>query len=95
MSPTDHRAEALDALALIQASDNPLAEMSSASEATAHALLAIEQRLGELLEQQKTANLIAMLATVPSTHGGEIEWPDIEETVVRRLGVLGQEGENH
>ncbi len=47
--PADHRAEALAALRLIAAADNPVAEMSSASEATAHALLA----------ELKLANVIA------------------------------------
>jgi len=55
----DHRAEALAALRLIQGADNPVAEMSSASEATAHALLAVEARLGQVVEQQRIANTIA------------------------------------
>lgn len=91
MSPTDHRAEALDALALIQASDNPFAEMSSASEATAHALLAIEQRLGELVEHQRMANTISALHHIGCYDGHEYI---AARATVRRVLGLPPEGQN-
>lgn len=57
--PPDHHAEALAALKLIQAADNPVAEMASASEATAHALLALVEQVAEVGEQLKLVNVIA------------------------------------
>lgn len=55
----EHRLKALDALNLIPMADNPAAEMASASEATAHALLYVGDQLAQLVEQQKLANVIA------------------------------------
>ncbi len=59
----EHRLKAIDALNLIPACDDPAAETSCASEATAYALLALVDRVGELVEQQKLANVIAAFET--------------------------------
>lgn len=64
---TDHRAVAA-ALIAITADEAQLARAATrdltlvTSAATAHALLALESRLGELVEQQRISNVIAALA---------------------------------
>ncbi|MFR9767091.1 hypothetical protein [Nocardia sp. SC052] len=60
---TDHRIAARKALGYIPAAYDDARSTALASEATAHALLAIEARLGELVEQQKLANTIAAFGT--------------------------------
>lgn len=65
---TDHRAIARALAALIADNVAPLpAEAAGltvvAQAATAHALLAIEARLGELVEQRRITNIIASLGT--------------------------------
>ncbi|MEV6258045.1 hypothetical protein AB0L97_32800 [Nocardia sp. NPDC051911] len=57
---TDNRIAALKALGYIPAAYDDARSTALASAATAHALLAIEARLGELVEQQRLANVIAV-----------------------------------
>lgn len=60
MSAADHhRVDALDALAGIPLACTDERAALLASQATAYALLAVETRLGELVEQQRTATLLA------------------------------------
>lgn len=76
----EHRLKAIDALNLIPACDDPAAEMSCASEATAHALLALVDRVGELVEQQKLANVIA--ATVKTADTADlVDFDDYDNAV--------------
>ncbi|WP_063017155.1 MULTISPECIES: hypothetical protein [Nocardia] len=56
---TDHRIAALKALGYIPQAQDEARHTALASEATAHALLAIEARLGELAEEQRAATLLA------------------------------------
>ncbi|MGW4325415.1 hypothetical protein ACWEKR_05935 [Nocardia sp. NPDC004573] len=55
---TDHRIAAIKALGYIPQAQDEARHTALASEATAHALLAIEARLGELVEQQRIANAL-------------------------------------
>lgn len=55
---TDHRIAAIKALGYIPQAYDDARSTALASEATAHALLAIEARLGELVEQQRIANAL-------------------------------------
>lgn len=56
---SDHRAEAERAAKQIPRANTAADSVAFASEATAHALLAIEARLGALVEQQRLSNAIA------------------------------------
>lgn len=62
---SDHHAHrAFELLAQLPHTPHQLdGQLAIASAATAHALLAIEARLGELVEQQRIANVIAAFGT--------------------------------
>lgn len=64
----DHSEEAehcLDAVDVMRDNDvqDSMAHAALAGEATAHALLALVEKVGELVEQQRIANIIAAMAT--------------------------------
>ncbi|WP_280389264.1 hypothetical protein [Nocardia wallacei] len=92
MSTADqHRASAEEALDNIVTTIDHEREISYASEATAHALLAIEARLGELVEQQRRGNTIAALHQIGCY--GDDEYMAARATVRAVLG-LPPEGQN-
>ncbi|WP_406234964.1 hypothetical protein [Nocardia sp. NBC_01009] len=81
----DHRIAALKALGYIPQAKDELRHAALASEATAHALLAVAARLGEVVEQQCLANVIAAIGAVRSGSTGLVNWDDAKaaETYVR------------
>lgn len=89
MSAADHRRDnALSLIADFPATDpggSPGLELASA--ATAYALLAIEARLGELVEQQRTANYIAACGDHRPPINNTDEMRQINETLRRVLGL--------
>ncbi|RJO74144.1 hypothetical protein D5S18_18500 [Nocardia panacis] len=82
---TDHRADAVRALRRLPAADVGAETLTGASEATAHALLAIEARLGELLAEQRMANTIA--AYEARVIEGDNEYRQARDTVRAVLGL--------
>lgn len=80
-----HRREAARLL------NGPYTDAETAGIATAHALLAIEQRLGELVEQQRMANTITALHHIGCYDGHEYI---AARATVRRVLGLPPEGQN-
>lgn len=84
----NHRADAMNALAdFMGAAIGPAPGLELASLATAHALLAIEARLGELVEQQHTANYIAACGDHRPPINNVDEMRQVNETLRRVLGL--------
>ncbi|SUA72623.1 Uncharacterised protein [Nocardia otitidiscaviarum] len=90
---TDHRAVAATLTDLVAkaaqpgvnglAPADPYGLAVTAQAATTHALLAVEARLGELVEQQRTANLLA--ASDSDLFDGRIDYPAVEYELRDRI----------
>lgn len=91
MSNTDHRAAAENALSRIPDCD-PADEISYASEATAHALLAVEARLAEIAGEQHTANLIAAFQC--GALDVAAEYKRVRDLIKALLGAIPHDGTN-
>ncbi|WP_280381015.1 hypothetical protein [Nocardia wallacei] len=90
MSTADqHRASALESLDSLDLLRNTGADDDAfvplAAEATAHALLALDARLGELVEQQRLGNTIAALHQIGCY--GDDEYMAARATVRAVLGL--------
>ncbi|KZM70777.1 hypothetical protein [Nocardia terpenica] len=58
-----HEAKAFEALSTLPREIGILTELEISSAATAHALLALVGKLGELVEQQRAANVLAAIGS--------------------------------
>ncbi|MFJ1461792.1 hypothetical protein [Nocardia sp. N2S4-5] len=96
MSTADqHRASALESLDSLDLLRNTGADDAAfvplAAEATAHALLAIEARLGELVEQQRIANALNATGRM-GVLNSDAELRPAREAARRLLGLDTTEG---
>lgn len=90
MSAADpHRAAAVTALSMLGAATEDIGGVSVSTEASAHALLAIEARLGEMAHAQETANLIGAYATGVFDSGIE---EGLRKTIRARITDIIQRG---
>jgi hypothetical protein len=87
---TDHRIAAIKALGYIPQAYDDARSTALASEATAHALLAIEARLGELVEQQRIATTVAAFNAKGAIRG-DADYLAAAATVQAVLGLDGKE----